>query len=127
MEGTTGYDIYKGFVDKYGHDMDEYTGVPFINISVIVAALESCGTLDKKTVRDAIYNLHLEQGDDPYMALTIYDTISFDQTELSAEGETLTNKNVDALIPIVQRIDGAWRLIEPDDRLVDNPIICPLA
>lgn len=124
-EGSTGYEIYKTFVDTYGHDMDEYTGVPFINISTIVAALENCTSLDKTEIRDAIYNLHLARGDEPFMALTIYDTITFDQTEESADGETLTQKNVDALIPIVQRIDGAWRMIGPDSALEENPIIWP--
>lgn len=119
--GDSAVAIHQGYVDQYGHDMGEYAGISFGCISLIVAALEECGTTDKEIFRDTFYNLDLDLTSE-YMQMIPYERMKLN--EVTEDGLTL--RNIYSFTPVSQVIDGKWTMVCPDEILEHNPIVWPI-
>ena len=120
-KGAEALEIHQGFIDQYGHPMGENQGTAWIAGVTMIAALEAAASYNPNEIRDAIAGLNIEK-DDWYMNLVPYEGIRFDMvTE-----DNQTNKNIYAITPCSQVIDGQWKMVWPNEMLENNPIVWPI-
>ncbi|WRS27557.1 ABC transporter substrate-binding protein [Oscillospiraceae bacterium MB08-C2-2] len=98
----------KDYAPTSGLDLDEYSASGWLNASVMLAALESAGTVDKDAIRDALANMDVP-ADDPLLTLHAFGGIKF------GEVRTMTNQNPYSGKIIVQSIGGEYKLVGPLD------------
>lgn len=118
--GEEAVQIHQGYVDEYGENMNENSGLAFTAMSVIVAALEAAGSTDHDAVLDALNNMDLPE-DSEYMRL-----IPFHGMKFGVDEEGWANTNIYNFSMVSQLIDGEWRSVWPDDILPENPIRWPI-
>lgn len=120
-KGEKALAIHQLYVDEHGYNMNENAGCAWNSVAVMVAALEAAGSVEGTNLQTALTEMDLKP-DSPYMIMTQFDGMKFGFPDNNGN----YGHNIYGLSTVSQLIDGSWKMVWPNEMLVDNPIIWPV-
>lgn len=120
-KGEESLAVHQLYVDEHGYAMNENAGCAWNSVAVMVAALEAAGSTDGVALQTALKEMDLD-ADSKYMIMTQFDGMKFGYPDNNGN----YGHNIYGLSTVSQLIDGEWKMVWPDEMLLENPIVWPV-